>query len=69
MLSAAARRRLVIRSLTRRETADRLGVCVDTIDNWRREGVLASVKVGGVVRIPIAQPDPAIADLLGGGEF
>ena len=57
----------MIRSLTRRETARRLGVCVDTIDNWRREGVLASLKVGGVVRIPIAQPDADLAELLGAG--
>ncbi len=54
----------MIRSLTRRETARRLGVHEHTVDRWRDDGTLASVKIGGVVRIPIAQPDRAIADLL-----
>ncbi len=54
----------MIRSLTRKETAERLGVHVNTIDAWRDDGTLASVKIGRIVRIPIAQPDPAIADLL-----
>ena len=54
----------MIRSLTRRETAKRLGVHVNTIDAWRGDGTIASVKIGRIVRIPIAQPDAAIADLL-----
>ena len=58
----------MIRSLTRKETAERLGVCTKTVDLWRASGLLASVKIARTVRIPIAQPDPAIADLLGGGE-
>ncbi len=54
----------MIRSLTRKETARRLGVHRHTVDRWRDDGVLASVKIGA-----IAQPDPAIAELLGGGLF
>ena len=54
----------MIRSLTRKETARRLGVHVNTIDAWRDAGTIASVKIGAVVRIPIAQPNGAIADLL-----
>ena len=31
---------------TRREVADIFKVTVDTVDNWRKEGVINSIKVG-----------------------
>jgi hypothetical protein len=39
------------RLLTRQEAAERLSMCIDSIDNLRRAGELASVKIGKSRRI------------------
>ena len=33
--------------ITRKEAASRLGVSLTTIDNWTRNGILNSIRIGG----------------------
>jgi hypothetical protein len=41
-----------VRAISRIEAADRLDICVRTLDSWRKRGVLRSVTVEGRVLIP-----------------
>ena len=47
--------------LTARETAERLGVSLRTVRRRIADGSLASLKIGGVVRIPASALEPVAA--------
>ena len=40
--------------LSRKQVARKLGISVDTVTRLQRRGVLPTVKIGGVQRIPVA---------------
>ncbi len=48
--------------LTARETAERLGISLRTVRRRIADGSLASLKIGGVVRIPASALEPPPAD-------
>lgn len=47
--------------LTRAEAAQHLGVHVNTVDNYRRIGLIAYIKVRGMVRIRLEDVDAFLA--------
>lgn len=48
-------------ALTVQETATALGVSRQTVYNWIKDGTVHGVRLGGAVRVPVAEIDRVLA--------